>query len=250
MYYQLRLDKFEGPFDLLLFLIQKDEIDIYDIPIASITSQFIEYVDSAEHINLMYAGEFIDMVATLMRIKTIMLLPRPVLDDESIEDPRTELVRRLIEYKRFKEAALELHEIEAEHEWIKPRNYFTYLKTYHHAMLEEDSSPLADLSLYDLIKAFRRVIDNIPKITEHQVKKITVSIEEQSTKIRRFLNQNKILYFSKLLEEGVDKIVAVVSFISILELTKAGEITLFQEDLFEDICIRKNLDFVGFVDEN
>lgn len=249
MNYQLRLDKFEGPFDLLLFLIQKDEIDIYDIPIASITQQFIEYVDAADQINLMYAGEFIDMVATLMRIKTVMLLPRPSLEDEEVEDPRTELVRRLIEYKRYKEAAIDLHEIEEKHEWIRSRNYFVYLKQYHHALTEEDSSPLSDLTLYDLIKAFRRAVDNIPKVTEHHVKKITVTIEQQSTKIRRFLNQNKILYFSKLLGDGVDKIVAVVSFISILELTKAGEITLFQEELFEDICIRKNLEFVGQADE-
>lgn len=250
MDYQVRLEKFEGPFDLLLFLIQKDEIDIYDIPIAHITAQFIDYVDKAEQINLMYAGEFIDMVATLMRIKTIMLLPKPQLDDDEIEDPRTELVRRIVEYKRFKEAALDLYEIEAEHEWIKARSYFAYLKSYHKQIFEEDSSPLTDLTLYDLIKAFRRVIDQIPKITEHQVKKITVTIEEQSNKIRRYLAQHKILYFSKLFEEQVEKIVAVVTFISVLELTKSGEVNVFQEKLFDDICIRKNIDYVEVASEN
>lgn len=242
MLHTLHLEKFEGPFDLLLFLIHKHEVDIYDIPIAEITSQFINYVDRSEQINIVYAGEFIDMVATLMKIKAAMLLPSAHNEDEEIQDPRTELVQRLIEYKRFKEAARDLEDLEKNHEWIKSRSYFKYLKQFHHELIEEDSNPLSDLTLYDLIKAFRRVIDSMPKITEHEVRKITVTIEEQSNRIRNYLAKEKVLYFSKLMKEAEEKIYVVVSFVSILELTKAREIDLVQDELFEDICIKRHFE--------
>lgn len=240
MSYRIVLDKFEGPFDLLLFLIHKHEVDIYDIPIADITSQFIDYVDRADQINLAHAGEFIDMIATLMKIKAVMLLLRPKVDetDEPVEDPRTELVQRLIEYRRFKEAAQDLRDLEEAHEWIKSRGYFEYLKKVHQDFENEETAALSDLTLYDLIKAFKRVIDSIPKVTEHQVRRISVTVEQQSSKIRRFLQDRKLFYFSELLKDTPDPIMKVVSFISILELTKVREIDLEQEELFTDIRIR------------
>lgn len=239
MAYQVRLDQFEGPFDLLLFLIHKHEIDIYDIPISNITTQFIDFVENSEHINLVHAGEFIDMVATLMKIKAIMLLPIEAEDDEDYEDPRTQLVERLLEYKQFKEASLDLIYLEEKYEWIRSRSYFKYLKDVHNQFNDEESSPLQYLTLYDLIKAFRRVLDNIPKITEHQVRKISVTIEQQSSKILNYLDQHRILSFKKLMQESDDKIVHVVSFISVLELTKARDIDVKQEELFDDIAITK-----------
>jgi segregation and condensation protein A len=241
MKHSIHLDLFEGPFDLLLYLIQKDELNIYDIPIADITQQFIDYLDKNEQINLEYAGDFIDMVATLIKIKSIMLLPKAKQDESDlIDDPRTPLVQRLIEYKQFKEAAHDLKILEDKYEWIKSRSYFKYLQEYHKEFAEENSTKLIDLSLYDLIKAFKKVMDELPKITEHHVRQISVSIEEQSSKILNYLRTEKILFFSKLINDTEEKIVTVVTFISLLELTKAQAINLEQEILFADILIKKH----------
>ena len=238
MLYRIQLEVFEGPFDLLLFLIHKDEIDIYDIPIVEITEQFLKYVESGDRINLEHAGEFIEMVSILMKIKVSMLLPDRKGEDDEIEDPRTDLVKRLIEYKRYKEVSKEFEDLERQIADIKPRQYFNYLKDLSNQAMDQDIEYLEDISLYDLIKAYKRVADSIPKITEHHVERIQVTIEDQSNYLRENLKKKGKLLFSEIFTSFKDKIIHVVTFIAILEMTKLKEIYLNQTACFTDIEIR------------
>ena len=238
MEYNVKLDIFEGPFDLLLFLIQKNELDLFNIPISDITTQFVEYVESGKQINLEFAGEFIEMVAILLKIKTKMLLPIPVDEDGELgEDPRTELVRRLIEYKQYKEASEELSIMADNIEWNKPRSFFSYLKEIEKKSKMEEGDLLSELSLFHLIKSYKKILDDMPKIHEHHVETISVTVEEQEEKILKRLFSSPKLSFLKFMREATEKIVVVVSFIAILDLIRDQKIRIVQDTLFEDIII-------------
>ena len=242
MFYNIKLDIFEGPFDLLLFLIHKHELDIYNIPISNITRQFIEYVESGEQINLEHAGEFIEMIAILMRIKTKMLLPKPELESgEEFEDPRTELVQRLIEYKQHKEASFELAELAEETAKQLPRADYSYLKEIAKKSVVEEGNPINDISLYDLMKAYKSAIDAMPKVTEHHVAFIEVSLEDQSKFILNQLKKGKTYYFSELIKQAKHKIVIVVSFVALLDLIRLSKVIVTQTELFNDIMIEPAL---------
>jgi segregation and condensation protein A len=245
MFYRIRLEVFEGPFDLLLFLINKDEIDIYDIPIVEITEQFLVYVESGDRINLEHAGEFIEMVSILMKIKVSMLLPQRKDEKVEIDDPRTDLVKKLIEYKRYKEASKELEDMERRFSDISSRQYFQYLKDLSNQAMDQEVEYLEDISLYDLIKAYKRVVDSIPKITEHHVERIQVTIEEQSDYLRKSLQEKRTIMFSEIFAKFTEKIIHVVTFIAMLEMTKLREIELKQNDNFTDIEINLIEEEVG-----
>jgi len=235
MVYRVRTEIFEGPFDLLLFLIRKHEIDIYDIPIHDITNQFLEYINLMKILDLEVAGEFIEMVATLMNIKARMLLPKPVFgDEEDAEDPRTELVRRLLEYKKYKEAALEMSDFEEFRRKMYSRKYF---------MKPEDDNPISteeylhNVTLFDLLIAFKKALDTMPKVTYHEVKKIEVTIEEQTEYILNILAVRQNILFSELIQKLKDRIIIIVTFLALLELIKMGKISVQQSRIFEDIKI-------------
>jgi segregation and condensation protein A len=235
MIYRIKTEIFEGPFDLLLFLIRKHEIDIYDIPIHDITNQFLEYIDMMKILDLEVAGEFIEMVATLMNIKARMLLPKPVFGgEEDAEDPRTELVQRLLEYKKFKEAALEMSDFEDFRRRMYSRKYF---------MKPDDDSPVSseeylnNVTLFDLLLAFKKALDSMPKVTYHEVKKIEVTIEEQTDYILNKLAMQQNILFSELVQKINDRIVIIVTFLALLELIKLGKILVQQSRVFEDINI-------------
>jgi segregation and condensation protein A len=235
MVYRVKTEIFEGPFDLLLFLIRKHEIDIYDIPIHDITNQFLEYIELMKILDLEVAGEFIEMVATLMSIKARMLLPKPVFgDDEEAEDPRTELVQRLLEYKKFKEAASEMYEFEDHRRKMYSRKFF---------LKPDDKTPIANeeylqnVTLFDLLLAFKKALDNMPKVTYHEVKKIEVTIEDQTDFIFNTLANQTTILFSELIEKLKDKIVIIVTFLALLELIKLRKIFVSQSRVFEDIKI-------------
>jgi segregation and condensation protein A len=236
MAYRVKLDIFEGPFDLLLYLIRKHEIDIYDIPIHLITEQFLEYLELMKMLDLEIAGEFIEMVAILMNLKARLLLPRPVgVSEEDYEDPRAELVERLIEYKRFKEAAEDLYQHEDKQRKLYPRLYFPRIES------ETDEDPdayLKDVSLFDLLLAFKRALDNMPKVTYHEVKRIDVTVEEQTAFIVERLKTRPLILFSELMSELRDKIVIVVTFLALLEMIRTGRVIVRQSDLFDDIRIK------------
>ncbi len=236
MGYRVKLDVFEGPFDLLLYLIRKHEIDIYDIPIHVITGQFLEYIELMKMLDLEIAGEFIEMVAILMNIKARLLLPRPEgVSDDDYEDPRAELVERLIEYKRYKEAAHELSHHEDRQRLLYPRNFFPSID------IEQENEPdayLRDVSLFDLLLAFKRALDNMPKVTYHEVKRIDVTIEQQTTFIVERLKQRQMMLFSELMAEIREKMVIIVTFLALLEMIRTRKIIVRQSDAFDDIRIK------------
>jgi len=230
--YSVKLDVFEGPLDLLLFLIKRDEIDIYDIPIAHITKQYLEYIELMKVLNLEVAGEFIVMAATLIRIKARMLLPRTV-DEEEEEDPREELVQALLEYRKYKEAAQILKGKEEEQSHWFPRT-------------DPDLSGLpkeeilVEASLYDLMSAFKRILDSQPKETFHTINYPRVTIEERIEYVLSCLAQKDGVVFTELFSDSPIKLVMVVTFMAILELIRLQKIYIRQTKHFSEIWVFKN----------
>jgi segregation and condensation protein A len=235
MSYRVKLDIFEGPFDLLLFLIRKHEVDIYDIPIHDITEQFLNYLNLMKILDLEIAGEFIEMVAILMNIKARMLLPKPVFgDEEDLEDPRTELVERLLEYKKYKEAAIEMSGYEEQRRRLFTRKYFQTIREKKEISHEEY---LQNVTLFDLLLAFKKALDNMPKVTYHEVKRIEVTIEDQTNFILQTLGLTPIILFSELVKNIKDRIVIIVTFLALLDLIRQKKISVYQARVFEEIQI-------------
>jgi len=232
--YKIHLNSFEGPLDLLLFFIKRDEIDIYDIPISRITKEFIEYLHLLEQLDLEAAGEFILMAATLMQIKVKMLLPR-VVDEKGEEiDPRADLVKALLEYKRYKEMSEELSFMEA-----NQRNYM-YRGNYDSDAKETPPDYevlLKNISIYDLIKAFKKVLMDKPAEPVHQIKKWNVTIDEQMDYVTSRLKEKRELSFLELMVDMRDRIKIVVTFIAMLEMVKAGTVGLRESSILNDFTI-------------
>jgi segregation and condensation protein A len=232
--YRVRLSNFEGPLDLLCFLIKKEEIDIYDIPIAQIARQYLAYVGLMRELDLEVAGEFILMAATLIQIKVKMLLPRTPEDGEEEEDPRTDLVQQLLEYRRYKEVAESLVPFEERQSRIFHRSYFEWQKPY-----KTKEVILKDMSMFDLLAAFKEVIDQMPKVSYHEVAPIGVTIEEQIEYVKKSLEGKEHILFRDLLSRFSERIVMVVTFIAILELIKSHAIRVRQASIFGEILISK-----------
>jgi len=236
MIYRVKLDIFEGPSDLLLFLIRKNEVDIYDIPISKITKQFLDYLEVMQILDLDVAGDFIEICAILMSIKARYLLPRVDSDeDDEIDDPRTELVERLIEYKKFKEASVELEELEEKRSRLYGREYFNFIPKTEDI---SDEDYLDEATLFDLVMAFRTALDNMPKVHQHEVQMIKVTVEEQSDLIMLRLNSNPLVLFQDLMKELKEKIVIIVTFIALLDLVKNGQVEVSQSHVYDDIRIK------------
>lgn len=234
MSYKVKLEAFEGPLDLLLFLIKKSEVDIYDIPVADITQQYLEYIEIIQLLDIEAASDFILMAATLMRIKAQMLLPKPEVEEvDEIEDPRQELVYRLLEYKRFKDVALDLAEKEKEQKLTFPRGAYKF----EHKALEPDFTEISDVTLFDLVAAFRKVIGTRTEIPIHRIQEINVSLEEQIRLILDIVREKRQVEFSDLFNKEDDKLVLIVTFIAILELVKQRHIVATQSTVFGSIMI-------------
>jgi len=235
--YKVKLEEFEGPLDLLLFLIKKDEINIYDIPIAKITEQYLEYLELMELMDLDIAGDFLVMAATLMHIKSKMLLPpeeRPSEEAEE-EDPRAELVRRLIEYKAFKEAAEKLQSLEA-----GQRDLFHRQGDMDAIQAEFGGEKYFEASLFDLISAFSTVLANVPKETFLEVIKEHVTVEQKIHDLLHLLVERPSITLAALFENAKSKIEIVVTFLALLELVKVKGVLAVQKELFGDIEIIRN----------
>jgi segregation and condensation protein A len=189
-----------------------------------------------QELDLEIAGEFILMAATLIRIKAKMLLPKEIDEEEmEEEDPRVELVRQLLEYKRFKEVAESFVEIEEKQRRIFPRVYFKWAKKYEAE--ETDEEFLKDVSIFDLLTAFKSVLDNMPKDSSHQVGAIGVTIEDQIANLLELLENNERLVFSDLMKKYQERITIVVTFVAILELIRTHRIVIQQASLFGEIYI-------------
>jgi len=243
-----KLDTFEGPLDLLLHLIDKAEVDIYDIPIKEITDQYMDYLAAMQELELEVTSEFLVMAATLLAIKSKMLLPKPPVELEQDDsywmdeefDPRDELVARLIEYRRIKAAALQLRDMEMERSLIytrEPEDLTPYLPT-------EPPNPVEGLGVNDLVRAFRKAMLRMAtRNTVTKIRKDEISVKDRMYEVVDRLKQagGKLL-FSKLLDGHATRDSIVVTFLALLELMKVKRIVCYQHKLFDDIVIHARED--------
>lgn len=238
MSYKVKLEVFEGPLDLLLHLIKKEEIDIYDIPVAKITDQYLEYMEFMKLLDLSIAGEFLVMAATLMQIKSKMLLPQSevVEEEQEEEDPRAELVKRLLEYKRFKEAARELY-----HKAVRQKDFFARGVTLPDLDKEKDSQEeYFEASVFDLISAFTKVMKEVPKQLFHEIIKDEFTVEEKMHDIFHILVKQSMISFNELFKKARNKMEIITTFLALLELMRLKEIVVKQSRIFGDMRIERN----------
>ena len=234
MDYKVTIDNFDGPLDLLLHLIKKSDIDIYDIKIEEITKQYLDYISAMKKMDLDIASEYLVMASELMEIKSSMLLPNEKMDDDEYkEDPRENLINRLIEYKRYKEITTELEELEEERnkEYTRESSSLKEFKI-------ETPIDLGDISLNDLMNAFQKFLDrkNEERTLNTKVTKKGYSVSLRSKEIHNILKEKKKVEFEELFEE-YNKEYLVVTFISILDLVKKHNITIKQENNFSKIFL-------------
>ena len=227
--YQIKLPHFEGPFDLLLFFIERDEIDIYDIPIANITNDFLDYIRQLNELNIDVASEFIVVAATLMRIKARLLLPRKEIDEEGREiDPRDALVQQLLEYKKFKSVVGDLKTLE-EQRAHKERRGFVAKDLELLAREDDPAAELHELTLFKLLKAFENVMtkyeDRKHKVT-HQVVQYPYTVLDKKKFLIELVGRLKSLRFEKVFDECENKIEAIFTFLAILELIQDKKIAI------------------------
>lgn len=233
--YRVKLTEFEGPLDLLLFFIKRDELDIHDIPISKITKEFLDYLHLMSTLDLEVAGDFILMAATLMQIKVKMLLPT-IEGEEEEEDPRAELVRRLIEYKRFKEMSLHMEKMDDEQRKVYYRRFFHADPREH--LIDEDEDTLKDVTLFNFIAAFKSALDHMPKRVVHEVNMLNVSVDEQMSFTLDYLRVNGHTTLLKLVSHMTEKIRIIVTVIALLEMAKNRVVSLQSVEGLDDIVIR------------
>ena len=229
--YEVKLEVFEGPLDLLLYLIRKDELDIYDIPIARITTAYLAFLNQLHRLDVEQASDFILMAATLMKVKSQMLLPREEMigEGEGDEDPRAELVRRLLEYQQFKEIA----------DWLgiqKKAQNDVYLRRQGPGDLTQEGAELRPVSLFDLLRVFKHVLETVPQHLVHQIIEEEVSVESCIEYALAILEQRSRVRFMELIE-GRDRMTLIATFIGLLELLKSQRIRVQQARPFDDIWI-------------
>jgi len=232
--HKVDLDKFQGPLDLLLYFIRRDELDINDIPIAEITAEYLQIIEDMKAMNLSVAGEFILMAATLMRIKSKMLIPRAELDDlgEPI-DPRTELVQQLIEYKKYKDIADNLSE---KWESLSYQHERSFSETFKGDDLD-DTSYLKEVSVFELAQHFKNVMDRLPDINPYEVDLNTLDLTDKKHFILSSFDGSGIMFFKTLLKNCKNKLEIIMTFIAILDLVQQFKIIVLQGSLFDDIEI-------------
>ncbi|MCU0582110.1 MAG: segregation/condensation protein A [Syntrophales bacterium] len=224
MGYEIKLDIFEGPLDLLLYLIKKNEIDIYDIPIALITEQYLAYIEMLRSLNLDLAGEFLVLAATLIHIKSRLLLPveeDPAAEEE--EDPRAELVRQLLEYQAFKEAALQL-----DNRPVLERDVFTRSYPVTGPDEPEVDESFMEMDVFDLVKAFQQIMARLDKEERIEINVEEMSLADRINDIMGRLRDYKHLTFTELLGERTDRRWILYTFLALLELMKLRMIRAYQ----------------------
>ena len=233
--YTIRTESFEGPFDLLLHLIKKNEIDIYNIPISAITRQYLEYLDIMKELNLDIAGDFLVMASTLIQIKSRMLLPLPDVEEageEEIEDPRAELVRRLLEYSKYKDAAITLSQRE-----LLGRD--TFVRNFPAPELDEikPEQEQPDVEMFELIEAFQRILATVPAETFHEVGAEGLSIADRINELLLLLQGSDAVEFEDLFTGSVIREQVVVTFLAILELCRLKMVKLSQQQSFGTLWV-------------
>ncbi|MGH9338011.1 MAG: segregation and condensation protein A [Acidobacteriota bacterium] len=230
--YKIQLEIFEGPLDLLLHLIRREEMDIYNIPIAQITAQYLKYLQRMKDLNITIAGEFVLMASTLIYIKSRTLLPPDpnAGQDEDTLDPRRELVEQLVEHQKFKEAAQMLYARETVELSVWPRGENEFC---------EEEKEIISAGVFDLIKAFHEMVERFKEQIVIEIEHDVVTLEEKLAEIRRLLQLEREFLFSFFLQRPLSRAHLVVTLLALLELVKLQEVRLFQTSAFEDIRIVK-----------
>lgn len=240
MSHQFKVDVFEGPLDLLLYLIKEQKMDIYDIPIATITRQYLDYLELIQDLNLELAAEYLIMAAELTRIKSRMLLPATETGEEDAAeaagaDPRDELARRLLEYQRFKEAAFELRKREYDHNQMFSRHGVIPIE-------DEVSEALVDANVFDLLAAFQKIIKQKDFKKDYEIKITTLSVEDRIKYILEILNASESATFDSLFTAVNSKQEVVVLFLALLEVMRMGLVRIQQVREFDAIRLYKTAD--------
>jgi segregation and condensation protein A len=232
--YKVKLEVFEGPLDLLLYLIKRDEIDIYDISIERITRQYLEYLQAFKELKIDVAGEFVVMAANLIYLKSRSLLPldqQPPEEDAEEDDPRWDLIRQLIEYKKFKEAAAQLHDRALEQERIFTRDGGS-------AAISDEPLPLHEVGIFQLIHAFQEVIKRVEAREDLQeIFGERFSVSDKIEKILERVSNGTPVRFSELFGQIVSRIEIVVTFLALLELIRLNQVRALQAKMFDEIEI-------------
>ena len=240
--FEIKLPLFEGPFDLLLFFIERDELDIHDIPIAKITHDFLLYMRQLESMNIEVASEFMLVAATLMRIKAKMLLPRPQLNEEGQEvDPREELVRHLLEYKKYKSVVQQLSQME-EQQLQREKRGNAEQETRQLANLHDADAELQQLDLYKLMQVFQRVMRRYEAASQqpvHQIIPYPYTISGQRNYLLSLLDEGSKLSFAEIIQAKPEKITVIYNFLAILELLQSNEVSVQLGEGFNNFWIFK-----------
>ena len=240
---EIKLQVFEGPLDLLMHLIDKNQIDIYDIPIVTITEQYMEYINAMQKEDMEVTSEFLVMAATLIDIKCKMLLPKEVNEDGEEEDPRAELVEKLLEYKMYKYMAYELkdRQMDADMQWFREKNIPTDVKDYEVPI--DFSEMLGDATLTKLNEIFQELLkrqeDKVDPIRSKfgNIEKEEIDMDAKTLYIKAYIREHSKFSFRQLLEKQHSKTEIIVTFLVILEEMKLGDIEIEQETTFGDIII-------------
>lgn len=242
----VKLQAFEGPLDLLLHLIEKNKVDIYDIPIVEITEQYLDYIKAMETEDMNVMSEFLVMAATLLDIKCRMLLPKEVNEEGEEEDPRAELVQKLLEYKMYKYMSYELkdRQVDAARTLFKEKTLPKEIEDYRPPVNMEELLGDANLGkLQELFKmVMRRQEDKIDPVrsTFGQIEKDEIDMDLKTSYIENYIHTHRTFSFRQLLEKQNSKMEIIVTFLVMLELMKLGKISIVQEDTFDDILITSN----------
>ena len=238
--YQVRIENFEGPLDLLLHLIKKNEINIYDIPIAMIAQQYLEYIEAMKELNLTVAGEFLVMAATLLQIKSKMLLPvdETTEEEEDGPDPREELVRRLLEYKKFKDAARQLDT--QERMW---REIYTRTPPPQEE-IEDDDALLDNVGLFDLVDALQGILNRNPGKKLLEIIPDNLTVRDRMNAILEALEGQESVPFESLFEAPCHRLVVIVTFLALLELIRLRTARVFQPENFGPILVSRAFSLV------
>jgi segregation and condensation protein A len=241
--FEIKLPLFEGPFDLMLFFIERDELDIYDIPIAKITQDFLDYLHHLEKMEIEVASEFILFAATLMKIKSKMLLPRPELDENGEEvDPREELIRHLLEYKKYKSVITELAQLEEERLSKEKRGNIIF-ELEQLSKIDDVDAEMQDLDLYKLLKVFQKVMSKYASRTDetkHTVIQYPFTIEQQKDFVMEKISFKDRVPFTDFITYKPDKIFVIYTFLAILELLQLSLVSITIGDGFNNFWVEKN----------